>query len=202
MSIIDLALVRNRLALVNQTAINEALTSAVDGAEAFVENILETTFDLGTYSDTFYVDQQVFDVVNDMYVLKLTNGLVRAAPSLEAFQSDSIDTIGTATASVTIRFVNKEKGMVFLPSELCGKYIRVDYDAGFVVDKGAVTYAEVPKWLREILVVYVLKTLSMQQVNDKVDTLSQTYDFIDKHIVPLLDSHLRKNNFAIPALGT
>lgn len=201
MAIIDIALVRDRLALINQTEVNSVLTSALVGAEQYAKSFLRTGLDELTYSDLFYVDSNVHQATDGMYALMLTNGFVRTDETVAIVNADTIATVDASTSATPVLLTQAEKGILFVDPDMVGKYLKVTYSAGFRKVAGVTVFAEVPDWLQEFLVAYTIKTLSMQQVNDKKDRLSSTYAFIDSHIAEVMTSHQRKNGFAIPALG-
>lgn len=216
MKLIDVKLVRTRLALPDDDGVNAAVKSALDGTTAMFEARLMTSFDKATKTDIFLTYGREFMAQDGYFRLRLSAGFVLSSPDVTVCWAETPQELATAeTIALTDCLVDYERGFVLVPysesnhpessarrnrsylnSRSYNGYMKVVYQYGFQ------TLAEVPAWLKEAALAYTIKVLSMQQVSDKKDEKATTiFGFISSHGEEILDRHLRNHYMAIQPIA-
>lgn len=186
--------VRDRLALPDDEGLNDVIRSALDASYTAMESILETTFSKGSRTDLFYVDPRNAMPINGLYLLKASNGFLRASPTITAAYGCSLTEFSTVLASTEF-VVTADKGFIQVPESVFGSYVRVIYEYGFQ------TIEEVPDWLREVSLNYTIKIMSVQQIGSDKPDLSALYKFVNTHYATILDTHLRMSSRSIRSIN-
>lgn len=185
-ALVSVETVRNRLALPDDNGVNAVIESAIEGATAYVEAKLKTsvTPPAAAVSDWFRVDDLTLNRDSTFRML-LSNGFV------DDVVVGVTDTIEGVTTVVTPLKIESEKGLVVIAIDPVPAYYKITYTYGFAeVD-------DVPQWLQEVAMSYVVQLMSMQQVNDQKEEISKLYKFVQTHGTEVLDAHLRRDAFAI-----
>lgn len=191
--VIDTSAVRSRLSLQDDEGINDAISSALDGALARLSSVLATSFDRAVREDTFFLDPAACTSVAGLVGLRLSNGFVQGTILVES--GDSLAQVLTGGATEEVFLLNPEKGHVRIPDSLMGSYVRVTYTSGF--DDGD----EVPAWLKEVVLTQTIIVMASQQISDGQAELSKVVPVVEKHSTDTLDRHLRNGSLLVYPLN-
>lgn len=206
------------------TDITNAVTMALDAAEAQIASVLDTDFTQGTYVDTFFVDQPPYQVGPAVSTeFRLSHGNVTALSTVYAngdpvgFGTDPVITYDngsgwpyafapgenldvTANISPTFVGVTKERGVVKdFKTRYKRTWVQITYTSGFPADGGnAASYdlTTVPDWLQN-----AAKTCAMISLADN-PSLTEAQITLDKAMLKTQYRALlsRKTRYAPMAL--
>lgn len=191
--VIEVSSVRTRLSLQDDEGINDAISSALDGALARLSSVLATSFDREEHTDVFYLDPAACTSVAGLVGLRLSNGFVQGP--ITVVSGDSLAEVLTGGSSETVFLLNAEKGHVKVPDALSGKYVRVSYESGFSDGD------EAPAWLKEVVLAHTIMVMSSQQISDGQAELSKVVPVVEKHSTDTLDRHLRNGSLLVYPLN-
>lgn len=182
--------IRVRLGVPADVTIDTALLSALESATLYLESILKTGFEAGSYVDDFKIPRPGTGVDLNEPVFRLANGFVDQSGTVVAVKLaySRADMASAPVADADFYRVNEEKGLVRLSSGFFAEYVipsvgtyeslemlyRVEYDAGFqtttVANEGDY-YTGVPGWLKEAALVMAMELYAHGQncTKDDVD---------------------------------
>lgn len=192
--IIDLGLVRDRLSLDNRAEVNAVLESALSGAVANVESVLDSSFSWSRRVD-YHAVNGGFSTKNGVVSLRMSSGMVSSSADYLPKVSSAESMFGPLESVITGVW-DYERGTFSYPDTQQHKFVASEYYSGFLDKK------QVPSWLQEVLITETVKVLSMQAVNDRPPELDKVSQYINRHAATILDRHLRVGSFLINSAGT
>lgn len=154
MMLIDPSVLRNTLGFDDMSDINDAIEAALTSATSSLSARLNSQFDAGTATDTWFVVEPIrHSGLLRQTEFRTSTGFINTvasfsyAPELSAFgTSDAIDALSSVV-------VSKEKGLIAdIKTDYTSMFVRATYTYGFEPDD---TYVEVydpavvPHWLKE-----------------------------------------------------
>jgi hypothetical protein len=159
-------------------SINIRLSAAIDAATLHLESVLQTSFDLLSNSDIFFIDQDILPWSLDGTVkFKLSNGFALSTPTPVITQSVSFTEFATGDVIDTNLFNFKyEKGLFILTSTGYNKsFYKIDYDSGFSLKSSPYgqVFVGIPDWLTEAA--YLFSNHIYQQGRDCGKNVSQKH---------------------------
>ena len=201
MQLTETSVMLSRLAMQDQAddaSFMEVVNQALDAAAVHLGAQLDTEFDEGAHTDTFYIDSSIYEPVGGLYRLKLAHGFVLAS-TLSIYTVD--DLFGASLSPVQLAAPqyrsdpkSLEKGFIDIPATLEGSYVIVSYTAGFA------DVSEVPAWLSEASLATAIRVMSWQQLGDDKPALGKILQEVAGYGGDILNRHMRTSSRAIPAL--
>lgn len=185
--------VRKRLSLQDDTGINSAIESSLDGALVRVSTLLMTNLPEGTAQDVFFVDPTSAVAHQGLHTLRLSNGFVQAPVS--CYVADTLEGVLTSTDQLTGTILRAEQGHLRVPEQYTKRFIRVDYGYGFVTNE------PVPGWLKEVVMSLTILIMASQQISDGKSELAELIPSMERHWTGIMDTKLRFSSLAISALN-
>lgn len=212
MKLVSEAQVREALGFEDMTDITLAIRTILPAVTASLEVALDTSFELSTAQEDFYVPPHKGPDVNGHMEIKLrlNNGFIAPGTCVvtSGMTSQSLVTEPISIQTMTFRsYKDIEKGVLFdnrtfyagttrrLASidYLAGPYIRVAYTYGFDVEEGdpeLYDQARVPQWLKDAAIIQSQMFLSGHPILKNAESVPDT-DYLTKALRALLLSHQR-----------
>lgn len=160
--IIDADIVIERMGLGNQDGVADTIDSALTASHVRFQSLLDTTFNVESRSDMFYLAEGKFPIIEDGYFkVRLRKAFVSTEPMVVSSSTEL-----TSTGVTMIQpdwMVNREKGIVFIHAKYANSYILVSYQAGFSPSNPA------PEWLKQAVLAYMPFVLNNQQTTNRAD---------------------------------
>jgi hypothetical protein len=188
-----------RLGFDAMTDITFAVTMAMDAAEPQLAGLLNTDFDRGTFTDTFYVDEPtVIEGQAFATEFRLTRGLIASITSVKVAYEYANFTDGSVLLDYTPTVIlHSGKGLVKdVANRYSRQYVQIVYVAGFDPDAssppivGSYSLAEVPDWLQQACKIKTLLGLvddaSLSEAQIKLEP-----KVLQPQLNSLLSKHLR-----------
>lgn len=185
--LVTIEFVRDRLGLPDDEGVNGALGISILSATPFIEGATDSTVALQGHSDIFFIDTDREMPRAGTFALRLSSGFLKDDPQVLFSVGDSISEVQSIAPSNTPVMTHLEKGVILVPEELGGKFVRVDYSAGFG------DYPEVPTWVQEAVLHHVLIAQRMEKVESGKPELNDSFKMLLSQRSFLLDTHCRKH---------
>ena len=184
--------IREQLGFDDMTDINSAVTMALSAAEPQLAAVLNTEFDRGVFTDTFYVREPPFrDGPAVETEFRLRRGLVKEVTSVLLCNDPDAFDDPTSTIDVTAKTtLHSSKGIVRdFKTHYMRQYVQITYDAGFDADDAGV-YQNVPDWLKNAAKLQAMINMAdspvLSEAQIKLDT-----KMLSLEMTALLSRHLR-----------
>lgn len=174
-----------------------AIISALRAAQLRAESELETRFEVGSYNDTFLLDDSIHSgvVPNGVFRLQLKNGLLRSDPALSVYSGVKWKTVNDPVSS-DLWTVDLVRGLVSVDESLRNKYIRVSYDAGFTAEE-AEAETGIPDFVTEAILGYAPIVFLSSQVTNRNEEAEPGYKAAMEHALGILIPYKRRSVFAL-----
>lgn len=173
----------NNLGFDAMTDISVAATMALDAAEAQLASVLNSEFEQGTFTDTFYVSAPPYrDGPVCETEFRLRRGLLTSLTSMRYSPTVAGLTDSTVYVDVTATVqLHPDKGIVKdYTTPYRRKYVQITYAAGFAADTGnpaSYNLTAVPDWLQQ-----AAKTAALLSLADS-PALSEAQIKLDKMVL-------------------
>lgn len=186
---------RMRLTATDTGSVMAKLAKYLNSATIYLESYLGSGFAEAPYVDVFYVEPNNAKSVIKVPKLALTSRFVSNVVSISSHETSTAafnNTDGTdITASCS---VNEDLGVVRLLESMVGKFIRVDYTAGFALEEddtygdiAPVDYDDVPDWVEECALSLAARLYQAESREMELAKLESSW----KEIVAMVDPHRR-----------
>lgn len=189
MKLIPVETLRTRLNLPVDDGVTETLSRAIEGATPMLESMVGSQFVQAEHTDVFFVRAGYSSPYPTALPLELSNGFVDVAHAVEVVGANTLSALMTNGTAVTASHLKAELGHVIIPDKEF-TYYKVVYTAG-VLDT-AEGVATLPSWVKEAAASQAIRALSAMQVGDGKESLSETYQYLERQLGLLIDSHTRR----------
>lgn len=188
-NIVDVATVRERMALQNLAEVNTLISSGLTAAQAFFEAILGSQFDeVVDQNNVFFLDSNLHYPYAEMFKMRLKRMfLVSASVVVYAGATRKIVLESDAEVVETEDYdVDYEKGIVSIVEGYADTFIRIKFSSGFDASANPA-----PEWMKEAILAYMPSVVINQNPSNVAPNAEKLTLEIKKMAAGLVDGHLR-----------